>query len=152
VVDDYEPWRHFIVTTLLEQPELDVIAEASSGLQAVKEAQELHPDLILMDVGLPGLNGIDAARRIKAVANDARILFLSENRSREIVEEALRTGAGGYVVKADASSDLLPAVRVVLAGGRFVSAALGGCVLVATGVTGVQAWVSSLLMLIAGIH
>jgi DNA-binding NarL/FixJ family response regulator len=150
VVDDYEPWRRFIVSTLQGQPELDVIAEASSGLEAVKEAHELRPELILLDVGLPGLNGIAAARRIKAGANDARILFISENRSREIVEEALGTGAGGYVVKAEASSDLLPAVRAVLAGGRFVSAALGSYVLVATGVTGVHL-ASSLLMFIAGI-
>jgi DNA-binding NarL/FixJ family response regulator len=151
VVDDYEPWRRFIVATLQEQPELDVIAEASSGLEAVEEAQELRPDLILLDIGLPGLNGIDAARRIKAGANDARILFVSENRSREIVEEALRTGAGGYVIKGEANSDLLSGVRTVLAGGRFVSAALGNYYVLATGVTGAQAYVSSLLVFLAGI-
>jgi DNA-binding NarL/FixJ family response regulator len=138
VVDDYEPWRHFIVTTLQAQPELDVIAQASNGLEAVQGAQDLRPDLILLDIGLPGMNGLDAARRIKAVANDARILFVSENRSREIVEEALTTGAGGYVIKAEANSDLLPAVRAVLAGGRFVSAAVCSGVLVATGITGAQ--------------
>jgi DNA-binding NarL/FixJ family response regulator len=152
VVDDYEPWRHFLVATLHAQPELDVIAEASDGLQAVKKVEELRPDLVLLDIGLPTLNGIDVARRIKAGANDTTILFVSENRSREIVEEALKTGAGGYVIKAEANSDLLPAVRAVLAGGRFVSAALCGCVFVATGVTGVQAYISSLLMFIAGIR
>ena len=152
VVDDYEPWRNFIVTTLRGQPELDVIAEASDGLEAVKRAQELHPDLILLDVGLPSLNGIDVARRIKACANQARILFVSENRSREIVEEALRTGAAGYVIKAEANSDLLPAIRAVLARGRFVSSALCACVMVTAGVSGAQAYVSSLLMFIAGMH
>ena len=152
VVDDYEPWRHFIVATLQGQPELDVIAEASDGLEAVKGAQELRPDLILLDVGLPSLNGIEVARKLKAGANGARILFVSENRSREIVEEALRTGAGGYVFKADANSDLLPAVRTVLAGGRFVSAALRACVLVATGVTAAQGYLSSLVMFLAGMH
>jgi DNA-binding NarL/FixJ family response regulator len=152
VVDDYEPWRHFIVATLHGQPELDVIGEASDGLQAVKKAQELRPDLILLDVGLPTVNGIDVARRIKAGANDTTILFVSENRSRDIVEEALKTGAEGYVIKAEASSDLLSAVRAVLAGGRFVSAALCGWVFVATGVHGAQVYISSLLMLLAGIR
>lgn len=151
VVDDYEPWRRLVVGTLREQPDLDVIAETSDGLEAIKKAEELRPDLILLDVGLPSLNGIEVARRINPGTNPTKIVFVTQNRSREIVEEALSAGAGGYVIKAEASADLLPAIRAVLAGGRFVSAALCGHVLVTTGVAGAQAYLSSLLMLIAGI-
>jgi DNA-binding NarL/FixJ family response regulator len=126
VVDDYEPWRRFVSTTLQTQPELQVIGEAVDGLEAIQKAQELQPDLILLDIGLPTLNGIEAARRIRVVSPTSKILFVSENRSRDIAEEALRTGASGYVVKSDAGGELLPALEAVLKGKRFVSASLMG--------------------------
>jgi DNA-binding NarL/FixJ family response regulator len=126
VVDDYEPWRRFVSTTLQKQPTLQVIGEAVDGLEAVQKAQQLQPDLILLDIGLPTLNGIEAARRIRELSPKSKILFLSENRSWDIAEEALRTGAGGYVVKSDVVSELLPAVEAVLKGKRFVSASLAG--------------------------
>ena len=125
VVDDYEPWRRFACTTLLKQPELHVIGEVSDGLEAVQQAKELQPDLILLDIGLPTLNGIEAARRIREVSPNSKILFVSENRSQDIAREALSTGAGGYVVKSDAGSELLLAIRAVLKGQRLVSASLG---------------------------
>src|SRR5439155_862233 len=84
------------------------------GLEAVRKAQQLHPDLILLDIGLPSLNGIEAARRIRELSPKSKILFISENRSWDIAEEALRIGAGGYVVKSDAAGELLPAVEAVL--------------------------------------
>ncbi len=124
VVDDYEPWRRFASTTLLKQPKLQVIGEASDGLEAVQKAEELQPDLILLDIGLPTLNGIDAARRIREVSPTSKILFASENRSADIAEEALSTGGGGYVLKSDAAGELLPAIKAVLEGKRFVSASL----------------------------
>jgi DNA-binding NarL/FixJ family response regulator len=126
VVDDYEPWRRVVSTTLQKQPTLQVIGEAVDGLEAVQKAQQLQPDLILLDIGLPTLNGIEAARRIRELSPKSKILFLSENRSWDIAEEALRTGAGGYVVKSDAEGELLPAVNAVLGGKRFVSASLAG--------------------------
>ena len=124
VVDDNEPWRRFASTTLRKQADLQVIGEATDGLQAVQQAQELLPDLILLDIGLPTLNGIEAARRIRKVSPTSKILFLTENRSTDIAEEALSTGAGGYVVKSDAGSELLPAIEAVLHGEQFVSAGL----------------------------
>jgi DNA-binding NarL/FixJ family response regulator len=92
VVDDHEPWRRFASTTLQKQVELQVIGEATDGLQAVQQAQELLPDLILLDIGLPTLNGIEAARRIREVSPTSKILFVSENRSPDIAEAALSTG------------------------------------------------------------
>jgi DNA-binding response OmpR family regulator len=125
-VDDHDAWRRFVSSTLREQPGFLVIGEVWDGLEAVRKAQELHPDLIVLDIGLPTLNGIQAARRIRQHAPKAKILFVSENRSYDIVEEALRTGEGGYVVKSDAGSELLPAVKAVLQGRQFMSASLTG--------------------------
>lgn len=152
VVDDHEPWRRFASTTLLTQPELQVIGEVSDGLEAVQQAEELQPDLILLDIGLPRLNGIEAARRIRKVSPASKIIFVSENRSADIAEEALSTGACGYVVKSDAAGELLPAVKAVLEGKRFVSACLAGHFLVATALSTTQTMLSCMVMLISGIR
>jgi len=124
VVDDFEAWRRFLRLTLQIHPEWQIIDEAWDGLEAVQKATELQPDLILLDLGLPTLNGIDAARRIRELSPTSRILFVSAQRSVDIVEEAFRTGASGYVVKSGAVRDLLPAVEAVLEGKQFVSASL----------------------------
>ena len=124
IVDDYEPFRQFIATKLQTDPQLRIIKEACDGAEAVQQAQELQPDLILLDIGLPTLNGIEAARRIRKVSPTSKILFVTENRSTDIAEEALSTGAGGYVVKSNAGSELLPAIEAVLRGKQFVSAGL----------------------------
>lgn len=124
VVDDYEPWHSFITATLQREPKLQIIGHVFDGRNAVQQAEQLQPDLILLDIGLPDLNGIAAARRIREVSPQSRILFASENRSAAVVQGALRTGASGYVLKSDAGSELLPAVRAVLEGKRFVSASL----------------------------
>ena len=126
VVDDFEPLRRLLSSMLQTMRELQVISEASDGWEAVRKAQELQPDLILLDIGLPKLNGIEAARRIREHAPKAKILCLSVNRSPDIAREVLRTGADGYVVKADAARDLLPAVEAVLKGRLFVSASVAG--------------------------
>ena len=128
-MDDYDHWRAFASSTLQKQPELRIVGEAADGLEAVQLAQQLQPDLILLDIGLPTLNGITAARRIKEVCPGSKILFVSENRSLDIAEEALRTGAHGYVVKSAAATELLPAVEAVLQGKQFVSENLTGPVL-----------------------
>jgi DNA-binding NarL/FixJ family response regulator len=126
VVDDYEPLRRFSVLALGRKPELQIIGELSDGLEAVLRARELQPNLILLDISLPTLNGIEAARQIREQSPESKILFLSENRSRDIVAEALHTGGGGYVLKSDAGNELLPAVEAVLQGKQFVSSSLSG--------------------------
>jgi DNA-binding NarL/FixJ family response regulator len=126
IVDDYEPFRQFIATKLQTNPQLRIVKEACDGGDAVQQAQELQPDLILLDIGLPTLNGIEAARRIRKVSPASKIVFVTENRSTDTAEEALRTGASGYVVKSDAATQLLLAVDAVLQGKQFVSGSLTG--------------------------
>jgi DNA-binding NarL/FixJ family response regulator len=152
VVDDNEPWRHFFSTTLRKQPDLRIISEAADGSEAVQQAQQLQPDLVLLDIGLPTLNGIEAARRIRDVSPASKILFVTENRSVDMAEKALTTGAGGYVVKSDAASELLPAIKAVLEGKRFISASLAGHFLVTATLTCSQTMLSWVVTLISGIR
>ena len=106
------------------RPELQVICEASDGLEAVQRVEELKPDLIVLDIGLPTLNGIEAARRISRLSPESKILFLSQESSADMVQEALSLGALGYVVKTHAGTELLAAVEAVLQGKQFVSSGL----------------------------
>jgi len=148
VVDDYEPWRRFERLTLLVHPELQVVGECSDGDEAIQKAEELKPDVILLDIGLPTLNGIEAARRIQQVSPNSKILFVTENRSPEIAEVALSTGVAGYVVKSNAARELLSAIKAVLEGRRFISASLAGHFLVATGLA--SQTISWIITLISG--
>ena len=121
VVDDFEPFRSFVCSALKQKPELEVVCELSDGLAAVQKAEELNPDLVVLDIGLPTLNGIEAARRIRKLVPKAKIIFLTQESSDTVVQEALNLGARGYVVKASAASELLPAVEAVLQDKQFVS-------------------------------
>ncbi len=126
VVEDYEPFRRFVRSTLEKKPEMQIVAEVSDGLEALQKSEELQPDLILLDIGLPTLNGIEAARRIRKLAPESKIIFLSQESSADVVQEALSSGAWGYVVKAHAGSDLLAAVDAVCQGRQFVGSGLSG--------------------------
>jgi DNA-binding NarL/FixJ family response regulator len=121
VVEDSEPFQQFICSKLQKQPELQVIGIVSDGLEAVQKAGEFQPDLILIDIGLPRLNGIEAARRIRKLSPDSKILFLSQESSADVVQQILNEGALGYVLKARAESELLAAVDAVRRGVQFVS-------------------------------
>ena len=126
MVEDYEPFRQFICSTLRKRPDFQIVEEVTDGLEAVQKAEELQPDLIMLDIGLPSLNGIAAARRIRKLSPTSKILFVSQESSADVVQEALALGALGYVVKAHAGSELLPAVEAVLQGRQFVSSGLSG--------------------------
>jgi DNA-binding NarL/FixJ family response regulator len=120
LVEDFVPWHQVVRSLLQENPELQVIGEATNGLEAVGKAIELQPDLVLLDIGLPGVNGIEVAHHISRVSPRSKILFLTEMDSRAVIQRAVRKGAHGYVLKSDAVRQLLPAVEAVMAGQQFV--------------------------------
>jgi DNA-binding NarL/FixJ family response regulator len=126
VVDDFAPWRQHVLSTLQNTSDWQVVGEAADGPDAINKALALRPDLILLDVGLPTVNGIEAARRILARNPNLRILFVSEHQSWDIAEAALCTGARGYICKSDAGRELLPAMETIVGGQRFVAARFGG--------------------------
>lgn len=125
VADDFAPWRRFVSSLLLpKNPGWHIVCEVSDGVEAVRKAVELRPDLILLDIGLPKLDGIEAARQIRQTASDSKILFLSGFDSLDVVEAALETGAHGYIVKFDAGRELVEAMEAVFHGERFISGRL----------------------------
>jgi CheY-like chemotaxis protein len=124
VVDDYEPFRHFVRLTFGKNPAFQIVGEASDGLEAVQQAKELQPDLIFLDIGLPLLNGIAAARQIRELAPNSKIIFVTQEFSAGVLEEAFSCGARGYVLKARAGVDLPAAVEAVLAGSLFLGSRL----------------------------
>ena len=121
LVEDNQPFRQFVRATLSARPGLDIVGDACDGPEAVQKSQELKPDLIVLDIGLPGLNGLEAARRILQLSPNSKILFFSQESSPDVVQEALSIGALGYVMKLHAARDLLTAVEAVLRNEQFVS-------------------------------
>lgn len=121
VVEDHPLARKTISDLLRAENGFEVIGEARNGLEGTSEAQKLQPDIVVLDVTMPILGGIEAASRIRAGAPNARIVFLSQHNSRGIADAALATGAHGYVVKASAGTDLVRAIRSAVTGEKFVS-------------------------------
>src|SRR5215469_2184439 len=124
VVDDFEQWRKVVGAALQGKLGLHIIEEAADGLEAVQKAQTMQPDLVVLDIGLPMLNGFEVARHIGRVSPRSKVVFLTENHSRDVKEAALQDGASGYVVKSAFASELIPAVKAVLEGRKFLSAKL----------------------------
>ena len=123
IVDDHASWRRQVVETLAVDPRFRVVGEALDGAEAVHAAERLQPDVVVLDVGLPSLTGIEVARRVRVSCPDSKILFLSAH-GRDVARAALSTGAHGYVIKSDMARELVPALQAVLAGVRYVSARL----------------------------
>jgi DNA-binding NarL/FixJ family response regulator len=126
VVEDCEPFRRFIDSILEEDSGLQLIGVASDGRVAVEKAADLRPDLVLLDISIPSLNGLEAAQEIRALSPQSRILFVSQESSREIAQAALDLGARGYVHKMDARRELLTAIKAVIRGEVYVSSSVGG--------------------------
>jgi len=125
MVEDFEPYRQFVKSSLAKMDGLQIaVSEATDGLQAVDQARELKPSLILLDIGLPKLSGIEAARQILAALPESKIIFLTQETSHDVMREALSLGAYGYVIKSRAATDIIPAVQAALDGKRFISAGL----------------------------
>ena len=124
VADGFEPWRRFVSSFLQKKPGWLLVAEASDGLQAVQKALEHKPDLILLEISLPKLSGIEAARLIRELAPNSKIIFATTQDDLAYVQEALRVGASGYVLKSSAVGELGKAVQAVVQGKRFVSSGI----------------------------
>ena len=108
------------------RPEYRIICEASDGLEAVQRAEELQPDLVLLDIGLPSLNGIEVAKRIFQVVPGSKILFLTVNNDADVVRAASNTGAKGYLLKSDAGTEFWPGIEAVLQDKQFFSSGVDG--------------------------
>jgi DNA-binding NarL/FixJ family response regulator len=121
LVDDFSPFRDLLRTTLDQMPGLEIVGESSDGLDATQKIRELNPDLILLDIGLPKLSGIEVARQVQSLSAHSIILFVSQFCDWDIIEYAFRYGANGYVVKCDASAELVPAVESVRQRMGFIS-------------------------------
>ena len=123
VVEDFEQFRLSLCLTIQEKTQCQIIGEASDGLEAVRKAEEFQPDLILLDIGLPTLNGFDVAQRIRNHSPNSKILFVSQHCDPEMVQTALRLGARGYLLKSDAA-ELPFAIKTIFQGGQFLSSHL----------------------------
>jgi len=132
LVDDHAVMREGLAA-LLSAAGIDVIGTASNGREAVHLARELTPDVVVMDISMPDLNGIEAARQIRVRAPSVRVVMLSMHANREHVHQALAAGADGYVLKESAATEVAAAVRAVAAGRRYLSPAIEAAMLEAGG-------------------
>ena len=121
LVDDHEVVRRGIRAVLEAEPEFEVCNEATDGRKAVELAQALKPDVVVMDIGLPVLNGIEATRQIRRHCRDTRVLILSLHEAEHFAEEALAAGASGYVFKSDAAREVVAAVQATRAGKPYLT-------------------------------
>jgi len=124
VVEDHEPFRRVICELLQQRADLLIVGEAADGLDAICQAEALRPDVVMLDIGLPMLSGIEVAGRIRAKVPDAKLMFVTNESSLEVVEQAFRRGAHGYVYKPRAERDVFPVLEAIMRGGRFVSGGL----------------------------
>ena len=126
LVDDFGEFRAALSLLLRKKPELQIVAEAADGIEAVENSPQLQPDVILLDIGLPKLNGIAAAQQIREVAPQSKIIFVTQETSADIMKEAIGSGGMGYVVKTKVESELLKAIDLVLEGKQFIGSGLTG--------------------------
>jgi len=124
LADDYEPFRRCVSSLFLKYPGWKIVGEVSDGLEAVQKAQELNPDVVLLDLSLPTIDGIEAANRIRRTAPATKIVFITAYYDSELMQKVLRSQAEGYVLKWEITRDLFPAVEAALCGRKFVSTRL----------------------------
>lgn len=121
IADDHAALRRSLSRALADEPEMEVVGEASDGGSAVRMAKQLHPDIVFMDVVMPRLNGVDATRHIAKDCPDVRVIALSVHASRACARRMLQAGASGYVLKSGDLGELLEAIEAVIHGGTYLS-------------------------------
>jgi DNA-binding NarL/FixJ family response regulator len=126
VVDDFQPWLRFVTKMLGSEVGVQIVGTALNGPEAIAQASILRPDLVLMDVGLPNMSGIEAARHIISLNSNTKIIFVSLITDPEIVQAAFAVGGWGYIVKSNTHSELLVAMKTVVEGKRYVGRGLPG--------------------------
>ena len=126
LADDHQLFRDGLRAMLEKETDLEVVAEAENGRSAVEQAGELKPDIVVMDIGMPDLNGMEATRQIASRAPRTKVLGLSMHSDRRFVEGMLKAGASGYLIKDCASEELVRAIRSVAAGQTYLSPAVAG--------------------------
>ena len=124
VVEDHEPFRRVICELLQQRPDVLIVGEAADGVDAIRQAEALRPDVVMLDIRLPLLSGIEAAGRIRAGVPAAKVMFVTNEPSLEVVEQAFRRGVHGYVYKPRAERDVFPVLEAIIRGARFVSGGL----------------------------
>lgn len=126
LADDHDIVREGLRSLLEREPDMDVVADVADGRSAIRVTRELRPDVVIMDIGMPDLNGIDATRQIVADLGTAKVLCLSVHREKGLVTAMLQAGARGYLIKTHATKELVEAVRSVAEGNTFVSPQVAG--------------------------
>ena len=114
IVDDYGPWRSMLRAQLKTNSDFQVIAEAGNGCEAIEKTAQLHPDVVLLDIGMPILNGLEAAPRIRQASPDSKVIFVTQEQDNDVRTAALAAGAEGYVLKSRAAAELASAIHAAL--------------------------------------
>jgi DNA-binding NarL/FixJ family response regulator len=126
LIDDYDTFRRRVAALFGQWHGFQVVGEATDGAQGIQKVAELKPDLVIVDIALPKLNGIEVTRQIRSVSPDSKVVFLTGNDFPEVAREALDAGANAYVVKSDAANELFLAVEAARRGEQYVSKRLAG--------------------------
>ena len=121
LVDDFVPFRSYLRVLLKIASALEIVGEAGDGAEAIQKSEQLKPQIVLLDLSMPGMSGIEAAKEIRKVSPSSKIIFLTDERSKEVAQHALKSGAEGYVVKLYAGSELLDAITDVIDGRSYLS-------------------------------
>ena len=124
LVDDFNLWQDFVRTCFKERSDVHILGIASKALEAIQKAEDLQPDLILLDIDLPDMGGIEAAQRIRQLVPKTKIIFLTGHSDPEFVREAFRAGGDGYILKWDAAKELVVGTESVLLGRKFTSSSV----------------------------
>ncbi len=129
VADDHNLVRQGIVALLNVESDMQVIGEASDGIEAVRLAKKFNPDIVIMDLSMPNLNGLEATHQIKRDASDVKVLILTQHENEEYVMQIIKAGASGYVLKTSVSDDLIKAIKEIQKGEKFFSPSISRMIL-----------------------